>query len=63
MATTQVNHLPLLPSPTYHVCLSAFSRATHTALRLGRGTLHPLDFCSEVYFGLGFLQNPFALVV
>ena len=63
MATTQVSRLPLLLSLTYHVCLFAFSRAVPTALHLGRGTLHPLGFCPEVYFGLGFLQNAFALVV
>ena len=25
-----------------------------TALRLGWGTLHPLDFCHEIYLGLGY---------
>jgi hypothetical protein len=63
MATTQVTRLPLLLSLTSHVCLFAFSRAAHTALYLGRGTLRPLDFCPEVYFGLGCLQSAFALVV
>lgn len=64
MATTQVHSL-------LHICYLSKTTCTHsgfspdapTALRLGRGPLRPLDFCTEVHIGMGSFQNTIALVV
>ena len=49
-----MSHLSYL-SFEFHVCLLRFSADVATALRVGWRTLHPLDFCSQVYSRLGFL--------
>ena len=46
-----------------HVYSFGFSPGFPTALRLGWGTLRPLDICPEVHIGMGSFQNTLALVV
>jgi len=54
-----MSSLPHLLSLEDHV----YSSDAPTALRLGWGTLRPLDFRPEVHIGMGRFENTLALVV